>query len=68
LQVCFEVLITDHLDVEFGDDHLETDPHIVRVGWSMDSTAFQLGNNNNICTNRLPHIIVCTVMIGKLQI
>jgi len=43
LQVCFEVFITNHLEVDFGEDHQETDPHIVRIGWSMDRTSFQLG-------------------------
>jgi len=47
LQVCYEVLITDHLEVDFGEDHQETDPHVVRVGWSLDSASFQLGNHNN---------------------
>jgi len=47
LQVCYEVLITDHLEVDFGDDHQETDPHVVRVGWSLDSASFQLGNRCN---------------------
>lgn len=41
--MCYEVLITDHLEVDFGEDHQETDPHIVRVGWSLDRTSFQLG-------------------------
>ncbi|XP_071106702.1 hornerin-like [Haliotis cracherodii] len=39
----FEVHITEHLPVDFGDDHNETDPHIIRVGWSIDSSSFQLG-------------------------
>ena len=43
LQVCYEVLILEHLETDFGDDHKETDPHIVRLGWSMDKTSFQLG-------------------------
>jgi len=43
LQVCYEILITDHLEVDFGEDHQETDPHIIRIGWSMDRTSFQLG-------------------------
>ncbi len=44
-QVCFEVKITKYLPVDFGDDHTESDPHIVRVGWSVDSHGFQLGIN-----------------------
>ena len=42
-QICYEVRITEHLEVDFGEDHQEADPHIVRVGWSMDQTSFQLG-------------------------
>lgn len=42
-QVYFEVHILEHLPAEFGDDHQETDPHVVRVGWSIDSSSFQLG-------------------------
>ena len=44
LQVCFEVFISEHLAVDFGEDHQELDPHIVRIGWSTDSHNFQLGN------------------------
>jgi len=43
LQVCYEVLITEHLEVDFGEDHQETNPHVVRIGWSLDSASFQLG-------------------------
>ena len=43
MQVCFEMLVLEHLEVDFGEDHQETDPHIVRIGWSMDNTSFQLG-------------------------
>uniref|UniRef100_A0A2C9JFF4 B30.2/SPRY domain-containing protein n=1 Tax=Biomphalaria glabrata TaxID=6526 RepID=A0A2C9JFF4_BIOGL len=39
----YEVHITEHLPTDFGDDHEETDPHIIRVGWSIDSSSFQLG-------------------------
>lgn len=42
-QVYFEVHILEHLPADFGDDHQETDPHVVRVGWSIDSSSFQLG-------------------------
>lgn len=42
-QVCYEVRITENLEVDFGEDHQETDPHIVRLGWSKDCTSFQLG-------------------------
>jgi hypothetical protein len=43
LQVCFEVVIAEHLPVDFGEEHQEANPHLVRVGWSLDSTSFQLG-------------------------
>ncbi|KAH9513107.1 Heteroproteinous nuclear ribonucleoprotein U-like protein 1, partial [Bulinus truncatus] len=41
--VYYEVHITEHMPTDFGDDHDETDPHIIRVGWSIDSSSFQLG-------------------------
>ncbi|XP_052265437.1 uncharacterized protein LOC127867956 isoform X2 [Dreissena polymorpha] len=39
----YECKLTEALEVDFGDDHQEEDPHIIRVGWSMDYTSFQLG-------------------------
>ena len=48
LQVCFEVKITKNLPTDFGDDHQEADPHVVRVGWSIDSHGFQLGITGKI--------------------
>jgi len=42
-QVCYEVYIVENQPADFGDDHQEIDPHIVRVGWSADYTSFQLG-------------------------
>ncbi|XP_076455157.1 uncharacterized protein LOC143289849 [Babylonia areolata] len=42
-KVYYEVHILEHLPVDFGDDHQEMDPHVVRVGWSIDSSSFQLG-------------------------
>lgn len=39
----FEVHIVEHLPTDFGDDHEETNPNIIRVGWSIDSSSFQLG-------------------------
>ena len=45
-QVYYEVHILEHLPAEFGDDHQEMDPHVVRVGWSIDSSSFQLGDNS----------------------
>ncbi|XP_072550670.1 heterogeneous nuclear ribonucleoprotein U-like protein 1 isoform X2 [Salminus brasiliensis] len=41
-QVCFEMKITEEISVK----HLPTsepDPHVVRVGWSLDSCSTQLG-------------------------
>ena len=42
-QAYYEVKLTEELPVDFGEDHQETNPHIIRVGWSMDTTSFQLG-------------------------
>ncbi|KAL8609349.1 hypothetical protein ACOMHN_008143 [Nucella lapillus] len=42
-KVYYEVHILENLTVDFGDDHQEIDPHVVRVGWSIDSSSFQLG-------------------------
>ncbi|CAG5120581.1 unnamed protein product [Candidula unifasciata] len=42
-KVFYEVHVVEHLPADFGDDHNETDPHIVRLGWSTDSSSFQLG-------------------------
>ncbi|ELU18138.1 hypothetical protein CAPTEDRAFT_184820 [Capitella teleta] len=46
-KVCFEVVIAEHLPVDFGEEHQEANPHLVRVGWSLDSTSFQLGEEQN---------------------
>lgn len=43
-QAYYEVHISEYLEVDFGSDHQETDPHVVRVGWSIDSASMQLGN------------------------
>lgn len=43
----YECKLTEALPVDFGEDHQETNPHIVRVGWSMDTTSFQLGEEPN---------------------
>lgn len=43
----YEVKLVEELPVDFGEDHQETDPHILRVGWSMDSTSFQLGEEDH---------------------
>jgi len=48
LQAYYECKLTEALPADFGDDHQETDPHIVRVGWSMDTTSFQLGNTSPV--------------------
>ncbi|KAK3091275.1 hypothetical protein FSP39_018519 [Pinctada imbricata] len=42
-KVYYEVQIVEHLPTDFGDDHQEKDPHILRVGWSIDDSSFQLG-------------------------
>ncbi|BFZ03494.1 hypothetical protein BsWGS_06533 [Bradybaena similaris] len=42
-KVYYEVHVVEHLPADFGDDHTETDPHVVRLGWSLDSASFQLG-------------------------
>lgn len=39
----YEVQIVEHMPTDFGDDHQETNPHVVRVGWSIDESSFQLG-------------------------
>ena len=46
IQVYYEVHILEHLPADFGDDHQEIDPHVVRVGWSIDSSSFQLGDSS----------------------
>lgn len=43
----YECKMIENLPVDFGEDHQETDPHIIRVGWSMDLTSFQLGEEPN---------------------
>ena len=50
LQVCFEVFISEHLVVQFGDDHQETNPHLLRIGWSTDASDLQLGNGCHAAT------------------
>ena len=42
-QAYYEVKLVEELPVDFGEDHQETDPHILRIGWSLDNTSFQLG-------------------------
>lgn len=46
-KVFFEVHITENLPVVYGDNHQEADPHVVRLGWSVDSCCFQLGESEN---------------------
>ena len=44
-KVCYEVQITSNQPT----DHLgneETHPHVIRVGWSLDSSSLQLGTEN----------------------
>lgn len=43
LKLYYEVQVVEHLPTNFGDDHQETNPHVLRIGWSMDETSFQLG-------------------------
>ncbi|XP_041363926.1 YLP motif-containing protein 1-like [Gigantopelta aegis] len=42
-KILYEVRITEELATDFGSDHNEENPHILRVGWSIDSSSFQLG-------------------------
>ena len=44
-QAMFEVYISEFLEVNFGEEHQETNPHILRVGWSLDSNSLQLGKS-----------------------
>lgn len=39
----YEVHVTEHLPVNFGEDHREEHPHVVRVGWSINKSSYQLG-------------------------
>ena len=41
LQVCFEVSILEKLPVTMPET--ETNPHVVRVGWSVDKANLQVG-------------------------
>ena len=43
--------ITEELPTDFGSDHNEENPHILRVGWSINSSSFQLGMYHNKHTN-----------------
>ena len=67
LQVCFEVKITKNLPTDFGDDHEEADPHVVRVGWSVDSHGFQLGitNRKNIFNQKELHRYMISIGSGR---
>nr|CAD7593177.1 unnamed protein product [Timema genevievae] len=40
-KVCFEVKVVENLNVSHLED--EPNPHVLRVGWSVDSTSMQLG-------------------------
>lgn len=35
--------MTEHQQTDFGTDHQEKDPHIIRVGWSLEECSLQLG-------------------------
>ncbi|VDI10442.1 heterogeneous nuclear ribonucleoprotein U-like protein 1 [Mytilus galloprovincialis] len=39
----YEVQVVEHLPTNFGENHQETNPHVLRVGWSIDESSFQLG-------------------------
>ena len=41
LQVCFEVSVLEKLPVTMPET--ETNPHVVRVGWSVDKANLQVG-------------------------
>ena len=43
MQVLYEVRIVENLKVDFGDDHTETNPHLLRIGWSVNHSSLQLG-------------------------
>lgn len=53
LQAYYECKLTENLEVDFGDDHQEADPHILRVGWSFDATSFQLGRQPRLLNNQI---------------
>ena len=40
----FTLQVIEHLSVPHMEAS-ETDPHVVRVGWSLDTTSLQLGTN-----------------------
>ena len=42
ITILFQVI--EHLSVPHMEAS-ETDPHVLRVGWSLDSTSLQLGMN-----------------------
>lgn len=39
----YEIQVTEHQQTDFGTDHQEKDPHIIRVGWSLEECSLQLG-------------------------
>lgn len=40
--------VVEHLPTNFGENHQETNPHVLRVGWSIDESSFQLGMDTNL--------------------
>lgn len=44
LQVCFEVTVLGKLQVAMPQT--ETNPHVVRVGWSVDKANLQVGETS----------------------
>lgn len=47
-QLYYEVQVVEHLPTNFGENHQETNPHVLRVGWSIDESSFQLGMATNL--------------------
>jgi len=41
-KVCYEVKVVEHVSIPHLEGS-EADPHVLRVGWSLDSTSLQLG-------------------------
>lgn len=41
----YEIQVTEHQQTDFGTDHQEKDPHIIRVGWSLEECSLQLGED-----------------------
>ncbi|ESO06326.1 hypothetical protein HELRODRAFT_64249 [Helobdella robusta] len=46
-KVMYEVRILEHLAADFGENHIETSPHLLRIGWSMVHASLQLGEEQD---------------------